>query len=244
MHGGNPEASGSGAPAYRGASPAAACVLETEHEPGVYADWQLRSREIRTWRVAVLALATMGAEVVVGIVSGSLSLTADGWHMGAHAGAFAVAALAYWYARQALGRSPASAARVCAGAGAANAVALALVATFMLAEAVARLLEPVPVHHAQALPVAALGLLVNVISLRVLDVHEHEHHDHNIRGAHLHVVSDLVTSVVALVALAAGCLTGALWPDPAGALAGGGIILLWAVRLGCDSFRALQRPTP
>jgi cation diffusion facilitator family transporter len=221
---------------------AAICGREAPHDHDLYGESELRSRQIRTRRVAALTLATMTAEIVVGVVSGSLALTADGWHMGAHAGAFALAALAYWYARRSFGRAPSSAARVCAGAGVANAVALAMIAVFMLAEAATRLLEPTHVRYAQALPVAALGLVVNVISLRMLHVEEHEHHDHNLRGAHLHVLSDLMTSVLALVALMAGRLTGLGWPDPACAIVGAIVILVWGARLGRDSARVLWGP--
>src|SRR4030095_13529537 len=108
--------------------------------------------------------------------TGSLALTADGWHMATHAGALGLSALAYWFART---RANAKSftfgtGKVNALAGYTNAIVLALVALLMMIEAERRLLQPVTVHFAEALPVAILGLLVNLVRVQLL-VSEEEH---------------------------------------------------------------------
>ncbi len=137
--------------------------------------------EARTRWVAALTLLTMVAELVVGYATGSLALTADGWHMATHAGALGMAASAYWFART---RRTSDAfvfgtGKVHALAGYTSAVALALVALLMVLESARRLVAPETVHFAEALPIAILGLVVNLISAALLDPEDHhEHHGH------------------------------------------------------------------
>jgi cation diffusion facilitator family transporter len=171
----------------------------------------------------------------------SLALTADGWHMATHAGALGVSALAYWFART---RAQAKyftfgTGKVNALAGYTNAVVLALVALLMMVEASRRLRDPVVVNFAEALPVAFLGLLVNLVSVKLLDVDEHESeheqkrsaHDHNLRSAYFHVLADTLTSVLAIAALLGGRYAGLVFLDPLMAIVGSLVILHWSVGL-------------
>jgi cation diffusion facilitator family transporter len=147
--------------------------------------------ERRTRWVVGLTAAMMIAEIVVGTLTHSLALVADGWHMATHAGALGLAALAYWYART---RARAAAfafgtGKVYALAGFTNAVILLLVALAMMTEGVARLLRPEKVSFAEALPVAVVGLLVNLGSFFLLHPGEHGHahaHGHEHGHAHAH----------------------------------------------------------
>jgi cation diffusion facilitator family transporter len=212
-----------------------------------------REHETRTRWVVVLTLLTMGAELVVGYATNSLALTADGWHMATHAGALGLAAFAYWFARQQAGSSSFSfgTGKVPALAGYTNAVALGLVAGLMVVEAGARLLEPEPIAFDEALPVAVLGLLVNLLSAKLLhggaparDEHHHDDdhdrghghahahaHDHNLRAAYLHVLADALTSVLAILALLGGRQLGVAWLDPAMGAVGGVVIARWSYGL-------------
>ena len=144
--------------------------------------------ERRTWAVIWLCGAMMALEVVGGLLFGSIALVADGLHMSTHAGALLLAALAYRYARR-----HADDARFTFGtgklgdlAGFASAIILAMIALLIGYESLARLWAPVPIHFAEAIPIACLGLAVNVGSVWLLGAghqhgdghHGHEHHGH------------------------------------------------------------------
>src|SRR5712675_2128519 len=136
--------------------------------------------ERKTWAVIVLCSAMMVVEIVGGSLYGSLALVADGLHMSTHAGAMLIAALAYTYARR-----HAHDARFSFGtgklgdlAGFSSAIVLALIALLIGYEAVRRFLAPVHIEFREAIPIAFLGLLVNIVSAWLLsggDGHAHAH---------------------------------------------------------------------
>jgi cation diffusion facilitator family transporter len=139
--------------------------------------------ERRTWAVIVLCTVMMIAEIVGGAMFGSLALIADGLHMSTHAGALLLAALAYTYARKYANDRRFSFGTGKFGdlAGYSSAIVLAMVALLIGYEAVSRLLEPVAISFNEAIPIAVLGLVVNVVSAWLLsgDSHGHAHgHDH------------------------------------------------------------------
>ncbi|KVP28377.1 cation transporter [Burkholderia multivorans] len=147
--------------------------------------------ERRTWAVIALCAAMMVAEIVGGSLFGSLALVADGLHMSTHAGAMLIAALAYTYARR-HARDP----RFVFGtgklgdlAGFTSAIVLAMIALLIGYEAVVRLLSPVPIHFGEAIPIAVVGLIVNIVSAWLLSGdhhHGHDHHGHDHHGHHHH----------------------------------------------------------
>jgi len=128
-------------------------------------------------------------------------------------------------------------------AGFASAVVLALFALMMAVESVHRFLEPVPIAFDEAIVVAVLGLVVNGVSVIILrDRHAHGHHaehvhdhDHNLRAAHLHVLADMLTSILAIFALLAAKHVGAVWMDPAMGIVGGALVACWAWSLVKDT---------
>jgi cation diffusion facilitator family transporter len=187
----------------------------------------------------------MVVEVSAGLAFGSMALLADGLHMASHAGALGIATLGYYFTRR-----HAHDARFNFGTGKLNslaafssAVILLIVAAMMSWESVARVLHPGQIDYAKALPIAAIGLAVNIISLLVLGIHhddDHEdhaeedhdgHHDHNLLAAYLHVLADAATSVLAIIALIAGQRYGAAWLDPVVGLLGAALVTHWAVGL-------------
>ena len=121
----------------------------------------------------------------------------------------------------------------------ASAIILAMIALFIGYESVVRLYQPIRIHFAEALPIAGLGLLVNLASAWLLrDNHAHDdddddahHHDTNIRAAYVHVMADALTSVLAIIALAAGHFLGIVWLDPMMGLIGAAVILSWSSTL-------------
>lgn len=144
--------------------------------------------ERKTWAVIVLCGAMMVAEIVGGSLSGSLALVADGLHMSTHAGAMLIAALAYTYARRHANdrRFVFGTGKLGDLAGFTSAIILAMIALLILYEAGVRLLSPVPIHFAEAIPIAVVGLGVNVLSVWLLSGGDHHGHDHG----HSHATSD------------------------------------------------------
>lgn len=212
--------------------------------------------ERRTWFVIALTTVMMIVEITAGTIYGSMALVADGWHMSTHAAAMLIAALAYLYARR-NARNP----RFTFGTGKvgdlaafASAIVLALVALLIGWESVVRLANPIPISFPQAISVAVIGLIVNLVSAWLLrEDHDHHHghshhHDHdqghghshhgrdqNLRAAYLHVLADALTSVLAIVALIAGSLYGWIWLDPLMGIVGALVIARWSWGLMRDT---------
>ncbi len=145
--------------------------------------------EKRTWAVIWLCGAMMALEIVGGLAFGSIALVADGMHMSTHAGALLLAALAYSYSRK-----HATDERFTFGtgklgdlAGFTSAIVLAMIAILIGYESIARLFSPVPIHFAEAIPIACLGLAVNIGSVWLLGGgHNHGHGDGQSHDGHAH----------------------------------------------------------
>ncbi|WP_281662876.1 CDF family Co(II)/Ni(II) efflux transporter DmeF [Paraburkholderia fungorum] len=145
--------------------------------------------ERKTWAVIALCSAMMLIEIVGGSMFGSLALVADGLHMSTHAGAMLIAALAYTYARK-----HATDSRFVFGtgklgdlAGFTSAIVLAMIALLIGYEAVSRFLSPVPIHFGEAIPIAVVGLLVNLASVWLLSGDDRGHsHGHGHGHGHGH----------------------------------------------------------
>jgi cation diffusion facilitator family transporter len=149
--------------------------------------------ERRLWVVVAITAVTMVAEIVGGWITGSMALTADGWHMGTHVAALGLAAVSYRLAREWSSDS-----RFAFGTwkievlGAfSSALLLGVVALAMVVESVRRLVSPEPIDYAPALVVAIVGLVVNLASALLLGGHHHGHdhehdHDHGHGRAHDH----------------------------------------------------------
>lgn len=219
--------------------------------------------ERRTWMVIALTASMMVAEIAAGTIYGSMALLADGWHMSTHATALLITALAYRYARR-HAQNP----RFTFGTGKlgdlaafGSATVLAIVALLIGWESLMRLYSPVAIRFDEAILVAVIGLVVNLISAWLLkdDHHhhhghshghdhshhhdDHHHHDHaptggrdnNLRAAYLHVLADALTSVMAILALLAGRSYGWTWLDPVIGIVGALVILRWSWGLLRDS---------
>jgi cation diffusion facilitator family transporter len=144
--------------------------------------------ERRTWAVIILCSIMMIAEIIGGALFGSLALIADGLHMSTHAGALLLAALAYTYARKYANDRNFSFGTGKFGdlAGYTSAIVLAMIALLVGYEAVSRLLHPVAISFNEAIPIAVLGLAVNVASVWLLSGGHHHGHSHDHRHGHDH----------------------------------------------------------
>jgi cation diffusion facilitator family transporter len=216
--------------------------------------------ERKTWAVIAVCTTMMVAEIVGGLWFGSVALIADGLHMSTHAGALLIAALAYTYSRR-----YADDQRLAFGTGKlgdlaafTSAIVLAIIALFIGFESLDRLFNPTRIAFDQAIPIAAAGLLVNLLSAYLLreehnhsHVHNHSHDhahdhghvretvdhvhgsshihaDHNLRAAFVHVLSDAAVSVLVIIGLVAGRQFGWLWMDPIMGLVATVVILSWS----------------
>ena len=191
--------------------------------------------EHNTRCVVLLTLVMMIVEIVTGWLYGSMALLADGWHMGTHAAALGITLFAYRYARvhQEDRRYSFGTGKVKVLGGYTSAVVLVLVAVLMAWEFVHRLLVPQAIRFDEAIGVAVLGLVVNLVSAFLLKGHHHGHHchDHNLGAAYLHVLTDALTSVLAIVALSLGKTVGWGRMDPMMGLVGALIIIRWTYGL-------------
>ncbi len=143
--------------------------------------------ERKTWAVIVLCSAMMLVEIVGGTMFGSLALVADGLHMSTHAGAMLIAALAYTYARRHAhdSRFVFGTGKLGDLAGFTSAIVLAMIAVLIGYEAIVRFLSPIPIRFAEAIPIAVVGLMVNIVSAWLLSGGEHPGHSHD-HGGHEH----------------------------------------------------------
>jgi cation diffusion facilitator family transporter len=192
----------------------------------------------------------MIAEIGGGALFGSMALIADGLHMSTHAGALLIAALAYTYSRRHVHD-----ARFVFGTGKlgdlaafTSAIALAMIALLIGYESVSRLLHPVHIAFGEAIPIACVGLCVNLVSAWLLqddhdhahghahdhddDHHDHDHHHHhrdlNLRAAYVHVLADAAVSVMAIIGLVTAWRLGWTFMDPAMGIAGACVIANWS----------------
>ena len=223
----------------------------------VFGQDRRRPGETRTLLVIALTAVTMAVEIGAGLVFGSMALLADGLHMGSHAVALGISAFAYIYARRRATdpRFSFGTGKVNALGGFTGALLLAGFAVGMAWESVERLIVPVTINFDRATLVAVLGLLVNLLSIRILGGHGHDHapardlghahghghahhgthgvedRDHNLRSAYLHVLADALTSVLAIGALLAGKYAGLAWMDPLMGVLGALLVARWSVGL-------------
>lgn len=220
--------------------------------PHSFVDGSVRRHERRTHWVVALTAAMMVVEIAAGFITGSMALLADGFHMATHAGALAIAAAAYGFARRHAHdrRFTFGTGKVGDLAGFGSALLLAVFAAGIGAESVRRLFVPQDIAFGDAALVAVIGLVVNLVSAWLLsegghhhhDGHAHEHHHHhdnNLRSAYLHVLADALTSVLAIIALLAGRYFGVLWLDPVIGIVGALVIARWSWGLMRDTGRIL-----
>ncbi len=201
----------------------------------------------RTILVLLVTIFTMVAEIYFGIITNSMALTADGFHMGTHAFAFlitlvvCIVAVAYRDKEYLIN----------AWGGFLSAIFLGMTSLGIITESVMRYFHPMTISFAEAILVASLGLAVNMLCIFVMGGHEHAHHDchnekeHNhaenlnFKAAYLHILADALTSVLAIGALLCGQYFGYIKLDPIIGVVGGIIIAKWSIDLICSSVKVI-----
>ena len=217
-----------------------------------------RSTRVVMWITGL----TMVIEIAAGWWFNSMALLADGWHMSSHAVAIGLSAFAYATARR-YAQDP----RFAFGTwkieilgGFASAIFLVGVAVMMLVGSVERMVSPQPIQYREAIVIAILGLVVNLVCALILGnahhhghdhghdhAHDHGHHDDdhhqhqdlNLKSAYIHVIADAATSVLAIAALFGGWMLGWSWLDPAMGAVGAVLVAVWAKGLVADTGKIL-----
>ena len=201
--------------------------------------------KLKTGLVILVTLATMIAEIVFGLITKSMALTADGFHMGTHAIAlsitYAICVVIYKFKNceeklNALG-------------GYTSAIILGLTAFGIIWESIERFINPKNISFNEAILVTIIGLIINIICLLIMkgnhihsDCHEENHHENlNFKAAYMHILADTLTSIMAIIALVLGKYYGLIFLDPITGMIGGLIILKWAGNLVKSSFKILLR---
>ena len=211
----------------------------------------------RTRLVMVLTALMMSAEVLAGLVFGSIALFADGLHMAGHVAVLGAAAYAYSFARRhaAEGRYSFGTGKVGDLVAFASAILLGAIAIGVIYESSHRLFAPQTIAFREALVVAVLGFSVNLLCARLLwhgdhghehGDHEYAHHhaDHNLQAAYLHLVTDVLTSALVIAALLSGQFLGWVWMDPIMGVVGALVILNWSRGLLRRTGKVLLDATP
>jgi len=221
----------------------------------IFGQDKVRFGEKRTLVVIIITAVMMIVEILVGIFFGSMALLADGIHMGSHMVGLLITLIAYVYARKYAHDDSFSfgTGKVNSLAGYTSAILLVMFALVMGWESVHRLINPVEIQFNIAIAVAFIGLVVNGASMFILgeeghdhgghDHAEHDHHDHaehdhhragtdhNLKAAYLHVLTDAMTSVLAIFALLAAKYFGWIWADPLMGIVGAILVARWSFGL-------------
>lgn len=209
----------------------------------------------RSMAVIIITIITMIAEIYFGIVSHSMALTADGFHMGTHALALLITFFCCILALKYENKTS----KFNALGGYTSAILLGFTSLGIIYESIARIFRPLNISFSDAILVAVIGLVVNLLCVVVMGgrhVHfgcncEHHHDEHNeafhhhcehdetedkdenlnFKAAYLHILADAFTSILAIAALVLGKYCGLVFLDSAIGILGGLIIAKWAIDL-------------
>ena len=195
--------------------------------------------ERKTFVVIILTLVTMFAEIIVGYITNSMALFADGCHMGTHALALSLTFLTYVLIRK---FSDTQAFVFGTGkfsvlSGFTSSILLGITGLFIIKEGVERFINPLSIELNEAILVAIIGFIVNFVCIVIMrddehcNCHSHNCGDYNYKAAYLHILADLMTSVFAIGALLAAKYAGWNFLDPIVGVIGGIVICVWAFGL-------------
>lgn len=196
--------------------------------------------EAKTLWVVLLTAVTMVIEITFGLLTKSMALLADGIHMGSHVLAIGLSWVAYVAVRK-LSQNEKykiQSKKILSLSGYTSGLLLLIFAFFILVEAVERFFNPVQIVYKDAITVAIIGLIVNIASAGLLH-HDHDHSDHNIRAAYIHVLADALTSVTAIAGLFAAMIWDIPFVDTIAALISSAVIIKWSFGLLKDAGRTL-----
>ncbi len=210
-----------------------------------------KSLENRTLLVVFLTLVTMVVEIGYGYFTHSMALLADGFHMGTHALALGLTFLAYFFARKFANSDmfEHGTEKIKTLAAYTSSIFLGVTGVAIIIESASKLINPVHILFSDAILIAVIGLIVNLVSILIMkgkhvhlhvgECEEHHHHeeheDQNFKSAYLHILADVLTSVLAILALVLGKFMNITYFDSAIGILGGIVILKWSIGLVKDT---------
>ncbi len=192
-----------------------------------------KKNENKTLIVIIFTLITMAAEIVFGYITNSMALLADGFHMGTHALALTIAYGAYIFIRKIQNKKNHDivSQKASSLAGFTSALFLMITGLWLIYESTERFLFPQSISFNEAILVAVIGLLVNLICVIIMENKDSKDTDYNYKAAYLHILADAMTSVFAIIALLAGKYFGFIFLDPIMGYIGAFLIIRWSVNL-------------
>ncbi len=212
----------------------------------------------RTILVIIITVLMMVAEIYFGFITNSMALTADGFHMGTHTAAFMITLIVCTIAI----RNANKAEQVNAFGGLISAILLGITALGIIWESLDRFITPIEISFQEAILVAVIGLIVNLVCIFIMggdyhihidgDInHEHCHHHNdevmekveenlNFKAAYMHILADILTSVMAIIGLLLAKYLGLQFLDPIIGYVGGIIIIKWSLELIKSSYKVLK----
>ena len=190
--------------------------------------------EKRVLLVIIFTFLAMIAEILYGYLTNSMGLLADGYHMGTHALALGLTYVAYVLMRKFENSDLFinGTGKIGTLAGYTSSLFLGLTGVWIIIESINRFLNPLTIKFDEAIIVAVIGLLVNAISILLMEFKNSNHEkDYNYKAAYYHILADAITSILAISALIIGKLTNFVYLDSFIGLLGGVLILKWAINL-------------
>jgi cation diffusion facilitator family transporter len=200
----------------------------------------LQKHEKQTRLVVIITAVTMVVEIIFGLTTKSMALLADGIHMGSHVLAIGLSWLAYIAVRKVKTNEnfKGDSKKILSLSGYSSGLILLIFAFAILYSAIQRFFSPAGINFKDAILVAITGLTVNILCAFLLH-HKHEHSDHNLKAAYLHVIADALTSVTAIAGLTAALFWNIIWLDALGAIISSMVIIKWSVGLLKESGKVL-----
>lgn len=194
----------------------------------------------KTFIVIVITIITMFLEILYGYYTNSMALLSDGWHMGTHAFALGLTFFAYILTKK-FSNSEIfihGTDKIPVLSGYTSALFLGFTGIFIIYESVLRFINPLSITFDTAITIAIIGLVVNGICLLIME-NKHKHEDLNFKAAYLHILTDAMTSIFAIIALISGKYFGFNFLDTIMGIVGGLLIIKWSYGLLKDTSSVL-----
>ena len=206
--------------------------------------------EKKTLIVIILTIITMLAEIIYGYITNSMALLADGFHMGTHALALGLTYAAYILIRKFSNSElfPNGTAKIGTLSAYTSSIFLCLTGIWIITEAVERFIHPIDIKFNEAILIAIIGFIVNIVCIMIMNKNGHhqencqdDHHDkdYNFKAAYYHILADVLTSVLAIIALVIGKYFNIIYLDSIVGILGGFLILKWSIGLLKDTVSIL-----
>ena len=193
----------------------------------------VKGNENKTLVIIILTVVTMIVEIAYGYITNSMALLADGFHMGTHALALGLTYAAYLLMRK-LNNSnlfPNGTNKISILAAYTSALFLGITGFWIIIEAIQRFINPLKIGFSEAIIVAIVGLIVNGVSIFIMEFQHTDKHDYNFLAAYYHILADALTSVFAIGALLIGKYFNIVYLDSIAGILGGVLIIKWAFNL-------------